>query len=104
MGLKNQETLRIWVRLPADKHEQFEKWSIKIGLPMSQLVAICAWTGAKTVIPALDPDARTALEILKDREEEELYAQMADEHFEAKAEWEEFQKWKQERGLHNDEQ
>jgi hypothetical protein len=91
--------------LPKEKYKQFEQWSKQIGLPMSNLVALCAWAGAQTVIPALDPDARRALEMLREQEESEMYGEMAEMAHQASEEqerdWQEFFAWKKERDAQN---
>lgn len=97
---REQESVRAWVRLPRDKYNQFEKWSNKIGLPLSQLLAICAWSGSQTVIPTLDPDAREALQLLYDEEQQERASQQAQAYYEGQQDWEEFRKWKEDRDSH----
>jgi hypothetical protein len=106
------DTIRIWVRLPSEKYKQFEQWSKQIGLPMSNLVALCAWTGAQTVIPTLNPDARKSLQMLVDQEEADYYAELSEIAHEEEArnwrEWsvnrDEFLAWKKERDVQSNQQ
>lgn len=94
---------RLWVRLPKQHFEYFEKYAAQLGIPMSQLIAMCAWSGARIVIPALDPPAYEVLKLIDEEQREEILRQVADQHFKEKEEWEEFQNWKKERGLQSHE-
>jgi uncharacterized protein YbaP (TraB family) len=101
---------RLWVRLPKKHFEYFEKYSDELGISMSQLIAMCAWSGARIVIPALDTRAYEALKLIEQDQHDEVLQQQADEYFTLTPEFqyleahkEHVKKWIQERGLHNDE-
>lgn len=105
---------RLWVRLPKQHFEYFEKYAAQLGIPMSQLIAMCAWSGARTVIPALDPPAYEALKAIEQEERERIQQEIADAYAESyfattpeaeylKEKEEDYKEWLQKRGLHNDE-
>lgn len=77
---------RVWVRFSQENYDLFDKWSRELSIPTSQLVALCAVAGSRTVIPTLLPGARETLEMIVRQEEQERYQEMADAYFEASKE------------------
>lgn len=108
MPRQRSPSARVFVRFPQDRFDLFEEWARELGLTMSDLVAICAWTGSKVVIPSLLPDAYQQLKLIQEEREREAmedYMQGEliefNEVLEYRANKEDYQKWLQERGLHN---
>lgn len=106
---------RVFVRFPQEQYDQFQKWSKQLGVPMTYLVSMCAWTGSHIVIPKMLPDVHQQLDLIKEREESEYWAsqyeaQQEGQRIEVETQLEfqryreEFLQWMKERGLHNDEQ
>ena len=105
---------RVFVRFPQEQYDQFQKWSRQLGVPMTYLVSMCAWTGSHIVIPKMLPDVQEHLELIKESKElEHWQAQaeiLADINQEDRKLFEEFEshreeilQWVKQRGLHNDE-
>ena len=104
---------RVFVRFPQDQFDQFEKWSQLLGLPMSYLVAICAWTGSHILIPRMLPNVHQQLVLIKEQDDASYWEAVAEAQAEISEKErmlfdgfeehrQEFLKWRQERGLHKD--
>ena len=85
---------RIWVRFPTARRDKLQEMANKVGLPLSQFVALSAWSGATFIMRALDPDFMSMVKAAEDAEMDEMY-----ESFQQSVviDYEEFREWQRQK-------
>lgn len=105
---------RVFVRFSKDQYDQFSDWAKRLGVPVANLVALCAWTGSHTLIPRMLPNVHQQLEFIRESEEADLHEwqsevldQLREEDTLAFGDFqkyrEEFEVWMQQRSVSTDE-
>jgi uncharacterized protein (DUF1778 family) len=85
---------RIWVRFTTERRDKLQEMANKVGLPLSQFVALSAWSGATFIMRALDPDFKS---MVKAAEEAEMQEMIEDYENSVAIDYQEFLEWQRQK-------
>lgn len=85
---------RIWIRFPTERLVVMQGMADKLGMPVSQFVALAAWSGSTFIMRALDPDFKS---VVKAAEEAEVEAMYEDFQESVAVDYGEFLEWKRQK-------